>query len=189
MKLAIDMLLHVSTHKGRWVYFFLAVITAFAAFQMRLIQIDTDPENMLAESHHSRTFHNEVKQTFSMHDAIVVGLVVPEKGAKSDEATSGIYTPDTLAAIHQVTDHVLDIEGVISQDVMSFSTVDNIKQGSDGSLEFSWLMASPPETASASAELQKSIERLRLQVTLLLFISLLPTRMKVIALPKIFALI
>ncbi|WP_338456522.1 MMPL family transporter [uncultured Alteromonas sp.] len=162
MKLAIDMLLHVSTHKGRWVYFFLAVITAFAAFQMRLIQIDTDPENMLAESHRARTFHNEVKQTFSMHDAIVVGLVVPEKGAKSDEAISGIYTPDALAAIHQVTDHVLAIEGVISQDVMSFSTVDNIKQGSDGSLEFSWLMASPPETASASAELQKSIERLPL---------------------------
>ncbi len=172
MKLAIDVLLHVSTHKGRWVYFFLAVLTAFAAFQMRLIQIDTDPENMLAESHSARTFHNEVKQTFAMHDAIVVGLVVADdlaKGdgakddeAKDDEVKDGIYTPESLAAIHQVTNHVLAIEGVISRDVMSFSTVDNIKQGSDGSLEFSWLMASPPETASASAQLRDSIERLPL---------------------------
>lgn len=172
MKLITHALLHLSTQKGRWVYFFLAVITAFAAFQMRLIQIDTDPENMLAESHSARTFHNEVKQTFAMHDAIVVGLVVVDDlakrdeaqgdGAKDDEGKGGIYTPETLAAIHQVTNHVLAIEGVISQDVMSFSTVDNIKQGSDGSLEFSWLMASPPETASASAQLQESIERLPL---------------------------
>ncbi|MEO9909732.1 MAG: hypothetical protein ABJF16_09210, partial [Lentilitoribacter sp.] len=103
MKLAIDVLLHVSTPKGRWVYFFLAVLTAFAAFQMRLIQIDTDPENMLAESHSARTFHNEVKQTFAMHDAIVVGLVVADdlaKGdgakdgeAKDDQVKDGIYTP------------------------------------------------------------------------------------------------
>ena len=160
MKSITHLLLHLSTHKGPWIYVLLALITVFSAYQIRFIQIDTDPENMLSEDHVARTFHNEVKQMFSMHDAIVVGVVADS--SQSMPNGDGIYTPASLAAIHQVTEHILAINGVLAQDVMAFSTVDNIKQGDDGSLEFSWLMASPPESPDAIKALKHAIERLPL---------------------------
>ena len=157
-KAIIEKLLYLSTHKGKWIYAVLLIAVMFCAFQMRLITIDTDPENMLEEAHPARTFHNEVKQTFSMYDAIVVGVIAPEEGQASQDM--GIYTPEYLSAIDGVTEHVLNIDGVIARDVMSFSTVDNISQGRSGELVFSWMMATPPQTDEAARMVEASIKRL-----------------------------
>jgi len=151
-------LLFMSTHKRRWVYLSLFLISCFAAFQIRLIQIDTDPENMLPQTHSARVFHNNVKTTFAMHDAIVVGAI-----AKNVQATNnGIYTPKILKKINAVTDHALTIEGVVSQDVMAFSTVDNITQSDNGTLQFSWLMDAAPATQEGANRIRDAVERLPL---------------------------
>ena len=78
MVLMASFFIKVSLTHGKWVYGILAVLTLIAAWQIRLIQIDTDPENMLPEEHPQRVIHNEVKQTFSMYDAIVVGVVATQ---------------------------------------------------------------------------------------------------------------
>ncbi|WP_421132805.1 efflux RND transporter permease subunit [Alteromonas sp. A079] len=151
-------LLFMSTHKRRWVYLSLFLISCFAAFQIRLIQIDTDPENMLPQTHSARVFHNNVKTTFAMHDAIVVGAIA--KNAQADN--NGIYTPKILKKINAVTDHALTIEGVVSQDVMAFSTVDNITQSDNGTLQFSWLMDAAPATQEGANRIRDAVERLPL---------------------------
>lgn len=149
--LFIDKLLYVSTQKGNWVYGVLCVIMLFCAFQMRLIVVDTDPENMLERTHPARTFHNETKQTFAMFDAIVVGVIAP---------TGDIFTQQNLVAIDSLTQHILSIDGVVKRDVMSFSTVDNITQGDQGELVFSWMMSAPPESDVEARDIASAISRL-----------------------------
>ena len=155
----------VSSTHGKWVYGILAVLTLIAAWQIRLIQIDTDPENMLPEEHPQRVIHNEVKQTFSMYDAIVVGVVATQSHDNAGRGNAGrengvIYSPELLKNIHALTEYILQLDGVVTQDVMALSTVDNIRQGSDGALNFSWLMPTAPKDTVQALEVKHAVERL-----------------------------
>ncbi|KHT48710.1 RND transporter [Alteromonas macleodii] len=161
----IEKLLFLSTQKGKWVYAALLLAVVFCAYQMRLITIDTDPENMLEANHPARVFHNDVKHTFAMHDAIVVGVIVSpaNETATQNAALStnkGIYTPNNLQAIDGVTQQILNTEGVIARDVMSFSTVDNITQGDNGELKFSWMMSPAPSSQEEADYIADAIARL-----------------------------
>ena len=161
----IEKLLFLSTQKGKWVYAALLLAVVFCAYQMRLITIDTDPENMLEANHPARVFHNDVKHTFAMHDAIVVGVIASpaNETATQNAALStnkGIYTPNNLQAIDGVTQQILNTEGVIARDVMSFSTVDNITQGDNGELKFSWMMSPAPSSQEEADYIANAIARL-----------------------------
>ena len=161
----IEKLLFLSTQKGKWVYAALLLAVVFCAYQMRLITIDTDPENMLEANHPARVFHNDVKHTFAMHDAIVVGVIASpaNETATQNAALStnkGIYTPNNLQAIDGVTQQILNTEGVIARDVMSFSTVDNITQGDNGELKFSWMMSPAPSSQEEADYIADAIARL-----------------------------
>ena len=161
----IEKLLFLSTQKGKWVYAALLLAVVFCAYQMRLITIDTDPENMLEANHPARVFHNDVKHTFAMHDAIVVGVIAsPANDTATHNAAlstnRGLYTPNNLQAIDGVTQQILNTEGVIARDVMSFSTVDNITQGDDGELKFSWMMSQAPSSQEEADYIANAIARL-----------------------------
>ncbi len=53
-----------------WGVFLLVVL---AGLQIPSIKVDTDPENMLPHDNTARLFHDQVKQTFGLHDMIVLG--------------------------------------------------------------------------------------------------------------------
>ncbi len=114
-----------------WVISITVAITVFFAFQFPKIKIDTDPENMLPKDEPVRVFHEETKEVFGLSDFIAVG-VVDEEGA---------FKADILNRIYNITDEILDIDGVIAADVMAPSTVDDIKQGPGGELVIEPLMA------------------------------------------------
>lgn len=143
-----------STQKPLWVYALLLLIAVGAGSQIPRIQIDTDPENMLSEDHPSRVFHNQTKQDFAMHDAIVVGVV--------NDGGDGVYTQAALSDIHALTDDILAIDGVIDADVMSVSTVDNISQEGVGTIRFEWMMPRPPASEQEAQQIRQNIERLPL---------------------------
>ncbi|MBN2226123.1 MAG: MMPL family transporter [candidate division Zixibacteria bacterium] len=110
------------------------LITAFFAAQLPNIKIDTDPENMLEADEPVRLFDHEVKETFSIYDFIAVG-VVDEKGA---------FTKQQLTDVYNIIDEVADIDGVIADDILAPSMVDDIKQ-TDGILTVKTLLDEAPE--------------------------------------------
>lgn len=128
-----------------------SVICALAAFPF--IEIDTDPENMLSENNPERVFHNQVKANFAMHDMLVIGVT----NANSEH---GVYDLTTLAGLHYVTDSALQLKGIVRQDVMALSVVDNIKQGEPGEIRFEWMMDSVPTSVAQAQQIAKSVERL-----------------------------
>jgi len=155
MKNITEKLIHLCTQKPKLVYGILLVITLVFCAQIPRIQIDTDPENMLDAEHPARLFHNDIKTRFAMHDAIVVGVV-----DESDEA--GVFTAATLTDIYDITESIMAIDGVISADLMSISTVDNITQSEVGTIRFEWMMSSPPQSDAQAAQIQQNLARLPL---------------------------
>jgi predicted RND superfamily exporter protein len=124
------------------------------------ITIDTDPENMLSHDAPARVFHNQTKADFQMRDMIVVGLV--------SETT--IFTPNLLKVVEQLSTKILQIEGVIEQDLLSLSVVDNITQekisqettntGDNNGIRFEYLMKQAPSTLEGSLAVQQAVKRL-----------------------------
>jgi predicted RND superfamily exporter protein len=147
MKNIANKLMEFCTHKPTLVYSILFILTLVFCLQIPRIQIDTDPENMLDAEHPARFFHNEVKTRFAMHDAIVVGVV-------NTSDVMGVFTPKTLTDIYDITESIMSIDGVISADLMSISTVDNITQTQPGTIRFEWMMAKAPETDEGSSQIK-----------------------------------
>lgn len=72
---------------------------------------------MLPASSEVRVYNDQVEKTFSLHkDMIVVGIVKEQ----------GIFNPSTLERVERITDRILKLEGVVSEDVISFTTADNV---------------------------------------------------------------
>lgn len=155
MKKVTENLVHFCTQKPKLVYAILLLLALAFTAQIPRIQIDTDPENMLDAEHPSRVFHNQVKADFAMHDAIVVGVV-------ADNSENSIFTPALLTDIYDITESILAIDGVVSADLMSISTVDNITQSAPGTIRFEWMMDKPPTTVEESQQIRSSLARLPL---------------------------
>jgi len=138
----------------RLIFAMVLFLTVVTAAMIPMIKIDTDPENMLPEGQHERLFHNKIKAQFNLHDMIVVGAV--------NHSDKGIYNADSLKALLQIADQIEQIEGVIDYDLMALSSVDNIKQGGPGVIQFEWLMKQAPKDQVAADLLATQVERLPL---------------------------
>tara|TARA_R110001583_G_scaffold167425_2_gene320215 strand:+ start:507 stop:3059 length:2553 start_codon:yes stop_codon:yes gene_type:complete len=148
-------IIQFATEHPKRIYALILGLVVIMAAMMPNIQIDTDPENMLPSSDPARVFHNEIKQTFSMYDSIIVGAV-------ANDETNGIYTPESLQQMHQLTNKILQIEGVVHSDLMALSTSDNITQEQPGTIRFEYLMNEAPTTLALAQELKINTERLPL---------------------------
>lgn len=115
------------------------IITGVFAAQFPKVHVDTDPENMLSKEEFVRVFHNETKKEFGLHDFIILGIV-------NEQDEQGVFNVATLGAIHAITNDIKKIKGVIAYDLISPSTVDNIRQAGIGQVRFEWLMKRPPRT-------------------------------------------
>ncbi len=126
----------------------LLVLMATVAFgiQFPKIHIDTDPENMLPADQADRMLYNRAKQDFGIHDLIVLGI--------TDEA--GMFRSDTLSRVAKVVERLLGIHGVITADVISLTTTDDVRSNG-GLLEVRPLMVHPPESEAETAALRAAI--------------------------------
>ena len=130
----------------KWAIALTLVITLLFLIQFPKVVIDTDPENMLEADQPERVFYDQVKKDFGVYDMIVVGI--------TDER--GIFRLETLARLARIADGILDIEGVIAQDVMSFSTTDDVTSA-DGTLNVAPIMGAPPETEEGAAAVRRAV--------------------------------
>ena len=123
-----------------------------------LIQVDTDPENMLSPDEAVRVFHNQTKDKFSLSDIVVVGIV-------NDKHPDGVFNVESLTRIHELTDFARTLRwadkknpeenvGVVEVDLLAPSTVDHIGQGGPGVVKFEWLMKAPPTSEAESLDVR-----------------------------------
>ncbi|MDA9101271.1 MMPL family transporter [Omnitrophica bacterium] len=124
-----------------------SLLALASVFFFPRIHIDTDPENMLSEQEFVRVFHHEVKKEFDLHDIIVLGVV-------NESHANGVFNPATLQKVYAITQEILKIDGVIAANLISPSTVDNIRQAGQGAVSFNWLMGSPKITAEQAAQIR-----------------------------------
>jgi hypothetical protein len=122
------------------------IATIFFAIQFPRIKIDTDPENMLEEDQVDRVFYDKLKKEFGIHDLLVVGIVDEE----------GIFKPDILKRIANVTDDILKIKGVIIDDVVSLRTSNNVTS-EGGTLVVSRFMEKFPQSQKEIEELKSAL--------------------------------
>ena len=122
------------------------LVTIAFGIQFPKIHIDTDPENMLPADQADRMLYNQAKEDFGIHDLIVLGI--------TDEA--GIFQPDTLARVARVVDRLLGIQGVITADVISLTTTDNVRSA-EGLLDIRPVMNRIPENQADIDALRAAI--------------------------------
>jgi predicted RND superfamily exporter protein len=121
--------------------------------QLPRVKIDTDPENMLPADEGARVQHDQVKRDFTLYDMLVVGVV-------DESSPEGVFNPTTLAHIHELTKRILSMDGVVRQEVLSLSTVDNVEQGGLGVVRFDWLMKEPPPTDAEALAVRDAAQRI-----------------------------
>ena len=115
------------------------VLAVFSLAQFTKIKVDTDPENMLSQQAPARVFHKEMKEEFVLYDLIVIGVI-------NKDNSNGVFNVSTLTNVFNITKEIQKLDGVISNEVISLSTKDNIQQGGIGEVRFNWLMEEPPST-------------------------------------------
>ncbi|MGB0898158.1 MAG: efflux RND transporter permease subunit [Psychrobium sp.] len=145
-----QLVIHWAIHWPKAIYALVALIALALLTQVPRINIDTDPQNMLSHDNPARVFHQQVKKEFNLYDAIVLGVVNQQ----------GIYTPQSLSTIKNISDYLMTVDGVIHSEVMAPSLVDNIVNEAQGALRFSWLMPSAPQSQQQADAIQQAINRL-----------------------------
>lgn len=99
-----------------------SVITVLMLFQFPKVVVDTDPENMLSHTEEVRVTHDEVKKGYDLYDVIAIGVV-------EDTHIDGPFNMATLNNVSNIIEDIKKIEGVISRDIMSPTTSDDILSG------------------------------------------------------------
>ena len=125
------------------------LLTLLGTALIPLIQIDTDPENMLPTEQEDRVRHNAIKDQFNLHDMIIVGVV-------NEDSDGGVFNPRSLSAIHTLSESIANIDGVIRRDLLSLATVDNIEQAGPGTIRFEWMMNMPPTTQAGAEAIREA---------------------------------
>jgi len=112
------------------------------------LSIDTDPEAMLAYDDPVRVTNRSQKQKFVIDDLMVIGI-------ENYSHKNGAFNPQTLTNVYDLANYAKTLRwkdkqglevGVVSVELISPSSVDNMEQGGLGSVNFNWLMPTPPKT-------------------------------------------
>ncbi len=131
-----------------WVLVLTGLVTAGFLLQFPRMKIDTDPENMLPTDEPVRVFHRELKASFDLNDFLVLGIV----------REAGMFQPAPLARVAELTRAIAKLDGVIAEDLIAPTEVDDIQVQEDGALRVAPLMEAAPEDPRAAAAI---LERIR----------------------------
>ena len=126
---------------------FVVAISIFFMAQFPKITIDTDPKHMLPATSPVRQYNDKVEKDFVLHpDVIVLGVV----------NIDGVFNPQSLKYVKDLTDAVRQIPGVIVRDVDSLTTVENVFS-KDGDLIVRPAVGDIPQTEEGLSALRKTI--------------------------------
>ncbi len=145
-----------SINSPRTVTIVMVALTVALGALISMVQVDTDPENMLAENEPVRVFHNLTKKEFSLHDVVVLGIV-------NETHPDGVFNIETLSHVHELTEFAKGLHHpdnpewhVVTRDLMAPGNVDTIEQAGLGQVRFEWLMKEPPGTRDGALKVRDS---------------------------------
>lgn len=141
-------IINFSINSPKTVILLSILLFIFALAQFPKVKIDTNPEHMLSENEEVIHHHHELKEKFKLEDILVVGV----------HKESGVFNPKTLEAVALITEEALEMEGVIANDVVALTEVDDIVSDG-GTIKVETLMEEIPET---DEEGQQILERIKL---------------------------
>ena len=139
-------LVYFSTDHPRIVIVATIVLTVVFVLAFPQIKIDTDPENMLEEGQPDRVYYRQVKKDFGIYDLFVLGIVDDQ----------GVFHPETLEQTARLVDGILGIKGVVTSDVLSFTTTDDVTTDG-GILRISRIMEDVPATPAEADLLRQRV--------------------------------
>jgi len=139
-------LVHFSVDHPRLVIALTVALTLVFGLAFPKIKIDTDPENMLEEDQPDRVYYRQVKKDFGIYDLIVLGIVDGQ----------GAFRPETLAQTARLVDGILRIKGVVTADVLSLTTTDDVTS-SGGVLHIGRIMEAVPATGAEAQGLRQAV--------------------------------
>lgn len=126
----------------------IGLITVLFAVQIPKIHVDTDPENMLSPEEQVRLVHAEMKETFDLHDMLVLGIY----------SNKGVFNKETIPHVIAITDAIKELDGVLVDDIMAISEVDNITS-TGGTIRVHPLVESIPASWEEGMALKYNIDR------------------------------
>jgi predicted RND superfamily exporter protein len=138
-----------STDHPGIIFSIVLLATALALAVTPWIQINTDPEDMLPEDHPIRVQNDEIKDRFILNDIVAIAIEAND--------TSREQSLERLKRVKELIDHIKQQDGVISQDIISLYTSDDI-EGISGGINIDRMLRSPP---SNQEELNHLKERLK----------------------------
>ena len=140
-------LTQISVERPKSVIAVIIILTFFFLIQFPKIVTDTDPKNMLPASSPVRVYNDQMESLFALHKDMMAVGIVNEKG---------IFNPATLERIARLTGEITKIKGVVVQDVMSLTTVDNVLS-EDGQLIVRPVMDHVPGSQEEIETLQREV--------------------------------
>ncbi|HSG99721.1 MAG TPA: hypothetical protein VLB27_06710, partial [candidate division Zixibacteria bacterium] len=141
-------LVEFSVNHPKLVILLSIIVTVAALLAVPQARIDTDPENMLRESEPVRLMHREIKDEFNLADFLVVGFVGSGRP---------VLTTDFAERLALLVERVEDLEGVVSEDIIAPSVVDDIYRNAEGALVVSSLGEPRKEIAGSQPTLAAKI--------------------------------
>jgi predicted RND superfamily exporter protein len=145
-----------SVNTPRIVTVIMVVLTVLLGLLISMVQVDTDPENMLDENESVRVFHNAAKKEFNLHDVVVLGIV-------NEKHPDGVFNVETLGRVHELTEFARGLQHpdrpewhVVTRDLMAPGNVDTIEQAGLGQVRFEWLMKKPPVNREEALKVRES---------------------------------
>ena len=140
-------LTNFSIRHPKLVIFLSLLVTLAFATQIPRVKTDTDPKNMLPATSEVRVYNDQVEKAFALHkDVIVLGIVNPNT----------VFNPATLIKIERITNAVFQLKGVVLEDVISFTTADNVI-AEENNLTVQPLLTTIPQTELEIDAFKKSL--------------------------------
>ncbi len=117
MSRVLEKLVSFSVEHPKLILLLTSALTLAFLLPFPWITIDTDPKHMLPVTSPVRQYNDQVEKEFALHADVIVLGIVNERG---------IVNRKTLSRIAELTREIQKMPGVISRDVASFSTIDNV---------------------------------------------------------------
>lgn len=124
------------------------VVTVLLVIQFPRLTIDPSVDVFVPRDHPEVQFFDETRQVFGLLNFVIIGVV--------DEREGGIYRPDTLALVRDLTASLREIPDVTKAlSLFSFPYVEGDEEG----MRVADLVQEVPEDADALARLKERISR------------------------------